>query len=329
MRRARTFFILAALAPLSFVTAACGDADDAAPATTTAATATTDVTTTATPPTTTLTTAKPPTTTPTTVTPATPVRTTDAPGTAPPTAPPSDLVDVKVYFLRNERLVIAHRSVTAPTVLRGAIEQLLAGPTAVELAAGMTTTVPSGTTVLGVDLDRGLATIDLSSEFGSGGGSLSMFGRVAEVVFTATQFSNVDRVVFWMDGEPIEFLGGEGLILTKPQTRSMVDRSMSGSVIIDTPQPGDTMSSPIRVSGEGDVYEAQFPIEIWQNGVRVGGLAPVTAGAWGTWGEFDVTIPIDAAAGPIEIVAYDEGGCGTGPECPEIVRTVVEVQFTG
>jgi hypothetical protein len=214
-------------------------------------------------------------------------------------------------------------------VLRGAIEGLVAGPTADESVAGMTSTVPAGTEVLGVDLDDGLATIDLTGTFGTGGGSLSMFGRVAQVVFTATQFPNVDRVVLWMDGEPIEFLGGEGLILTEPQTRAMVDRSMSGSVIIDTPPPGATVSSPIHVTGEGDVYEAQFPIEIWQNGVLVGGLAPVTAGAWGTWSEFDVTIPLDAVAGPIELVAYDAGGCGTDPECPVIVKTVVELQFTG
>ena len=234
-----------------------------------------------------------------------------------------------MYFLRDERLVIAHRSVARPPCCAARSRRSLAGPTADEAAAGMTSTVPAGTTVLGVDLDDGLATIDLSTEFGSGGGSLSMFGRVAQVVFTATQFPNVDRVVFWMDGAPIEFLGGEGLILTEPQTRSMVDRAMSGSVIIDTPQPGDTVSSPIRVTGEGDVYEAQFPIEIWQGGVQVGGLAPVTAGAWGTWAGFDVSIPLDAAAGPIQIVAYDEGGCGTDPECPEIVRTVVDVEFTG
>ena len=312
---------LALIASLSVVAGSCGD-DVAAPATTTGARPTTVAPTA--PPTATPTT---PVATPPPTTPPTPSTTPST--TVPATAAPTDLVDVTVYFLRDERLVIAHRSVAAPAVLRGAIEALLAGPTADEAAVGMTSTVPAGTTVLGVDLDDGLATIDLSGEFGSGGGSLSMFGRVAEVVFTATQFPNVDRVVFWMEGAPIEFLGGEGLILTEPQTRSMVDRTMSGSVIIDTPQPGETVSSPIRVTGEGDVYEAQFPIEIWQDGAQVGGLAPVTAGAWGTWAEFDVSIPLDAAAGPIQIVAYDPGGCGTDPECPEIVRTVVEVQFTG
>ncbi len=131
-----------------------------------------------------------------------------------------------------------------------------------------------------------------------------------------------DRVLFWLDGEPIEYLGGEGIILDEPQARMDVDRDLSGSVIIDTPAYGATVTSPITVTGEGDVFEGDFPIEVWANGEQVGGIAPVTAGA-GDWADFEVTITVDAPAGPIELVAYDEGGCGTDPECPEIIRTVV------
>ena len=220
------------------------------------------------------------------------------------------LVDVKVYFLRDERLVITHRQVPGPAVLRGALNELLAGPTAAERTAG-------------------LATVDLSSDFGTGGGSLPMMARVAQVVFTVTQFDNTDRVQFWMGGEPIESLGGEGLTLSEPQTRAMIDRTISGSVIIDTPAYSATVSNPFTVTGEGYVYEAQFPIEVWANGEQIGGIAPVTAGAWGTWGDFEVTITLDAAGGPIELITYDEGGCGTDPECPPIIKTIIPLTFTG
>jgi Sporulation and spore germination/Immunoglobulin-like domain of bacterial spore germination len=257
-------------------------------------------------------------------TPTTVPATITSPATAAPTTttPPS-MIDVKVYFLRDERLVTAHRLVPGPAVLRGAMAELLAGPTDAELADGLGSAVPDGTELLGVDLGDGLATVDLSSEFESGGGSLSMTARVAQVVFTATQFDNADRTLLRMDGRPIEFLGGEGLVLDQPLARMDVDRDLSGSVIIDSPAYGATVSSPFRVTGEGDVYEAQFPIEIWANGEQIGGIAPVTAGAWGTWADFEVTITLDAPAGPIELVAYDPGGCGTGPDCPPIIETVV------
>ena len=244
--------------------------------------------------------------------------------TVPPTTSVGPtLTDVKIYLLRDERLVIVHRLVPGPAVLRGALTELLAGPTDAERADGLGSEVPPGTELLDVDLADGVSTVDLSSDFESGGGSLSMTARVAQVVFTVTQFDNADRALFWMDGRPIEFLGGEGLVLDEPQARMDVDRALSGSVIIETPAYGATVSSPFEVTGEGDVFEAQFPIEVWAGGEQIGGIAPVTAGAWGRWASFEVTVTLEAPAGPIELVAYDPGGCGTDPECPPIIKTVV------
>jgi len=238
------------------------------------------------------------------------------------------LTDVKVYLLRDERLTIVHRLVPGPAVLRGALTELLAGPTDAERADGLVSEVPPGTELLDVDLAEGLATVDLTSNFESGGGSLSMMARIAQVVFTVTQFDNADRALFWMEGQPIEFLGGEGIVLDEPQARLNVDQALSGSVIIDTPAYGATVSSPFTVTGEGDVYEGQFPIEVWADGVQIGGIAPVTAGAWGTWASFDVTVTLDALTGSIELIAYDPGGCGIDPECPPIIKTVVPLTFT-
>jgi hypothetical protein len=200
---------------------------------------------------------------------------------------------------------------------------LFAGPTSGDANAGLSSALPNGTRLLSVVLSDGLATIDVSKEFGSGGGTLSMQSRLAQVVFTATQFPNVDRVNFTIEGEKLEVLGGEGLLLTEPQTRAMMSRDVTGSVIFDTPRPGATVRSPFEVTGEGDVYEAQFPLEVWANGKVVAFVGPVWAGAWGTWGPIKVTVTVDAPAGPIELVGYDPGGCGTDPECPPIIKTVV------
>ncbi len=319
---------------LIIAASACGGDDDAstttAPVTTpplaepASTVATTSPTTTAAPTTTTATTNSP--------------TTTDAPATTmPPTTvapattslPPTKKVDAKVYLLRGERLAITHRDVIGPAVLRAALSELIAGPTASERGDGLHTEIPTGTQLLDVNLDDGLATVDLSREFEAGGGTLSMTARVAEIVFTATQFDNVDRVRFWLEGEPIDSLGGEGLMMTDPWSRSQVDRAVSGSVLIDTPAYGATVGNPITVTGEGDVFEAQFPIEIWRGGELVGGAAPVTAGAWGEWAEFEVVLTLDTGAGPIELIAYDPGGCGDAPECPEIIRTIVPLMFAG
>jgi germination protein M len=247
--------------------------------------------------------------------------------TAAPAATTLRYVDVKTYFLRDGRLVIGHRQVSAPAVLRGALSALTAGPTTAETGEGVGSALPPGTRLLDVGITEGQATIDLSGEFAGGGGSSAILARVAQVVFTATQFPNVDRVVLWLDGVKLDTLGGEGLVVSEPLTRSMISRDISGSVIIDTPSPGSTVQSPFVVTGEGDVYEAQFPIEVWSGDQQVGGVAPVTAGAWGTWADFEVTIMVDAPSGPVQLVAYDPGGCGTDPECPPIIKTVVPLNF--
>jgi hypothetical protein len=232
------------------------------------------------------------------------------------------MLDVKVYFVRGERLAIAHRQVPGPAILRGALTQLLEGPTAAERAAGYATTIPDGTSLLDLHLAGGLATVDLSDEYDDGGGSLMMMARVAQVVFTATQFDNSDQVVFWMDGERIDYLGGEGIDLTDPQSRSSTQRSLTGGILIDTPDPGATVTSPFTVTGEGDVFEGDFPIVIRRNGVDVAGPFIVFAGAWGNWADFETTITLDLTPGPIELVTWDQTGCGP-PECPEPTEIVV------
>lgn len=232
-------------------------------------------------------------------------------------------IDVSVYLLRDEELVISHREVAGPAVLRGALTELLTAPTAAESTDGLHSEVPTDTELLGVNLVDGLATVNLSSEAESGGGTMSMTARIAQIVFTATQFPNVDEVLFWLDGAPIDFFGGEGIVLDQPVGRSDVERAFTGGLLFDTPAHGATVRSPFTVTGEGDVFEGQFVIEVWADGVQVGVVAPVTAGAWGEWADFETTVTIDGVSGPIELIVRDEGGCGTDPECPPVVETVL------
>lgn len=322
--------VLVLVSLLVLVAACSGGGDGAAPTTVPSSAVPTTVPTTV-PGSTTSVLSTTSTTTPSTTTPSTttrPVTTTTTATTTtavPTTTVPTATVDVKLYLLRGERLVIVHRAVAGPAVLRGALTALLEGPTAAERAAGLTSTIPVGTTLRNVTIAGGLATVDLGAAFGTGGGSLSMFARVAEVVFTATQFSTVDRVTFRLDGRPITELGGEGLVVDPPVTRAWVPRSFTGGVLVDTPVPGATVGRTFTVTGEGDVYEAQFPIEVWAGDRMIGGVAPVTAGAWGIWGRFSVTVTVaaDAAPGPIELRTYDAGGCGFDPECGPVIMTIV------
>lgn len=127
---------------------------------------------------------------------------------------------VSVHWLTAEGdLATGSRTAPLPAVGAGAVRALLSGPTADERASGLASAIPDGTRLLDLDIDDGLATVDLSSEFAGGGGSASMRGRVAQIVYTLTQFPTVDAVSFRIDGEAIDVLGGEGLLLEEPVGR--------------------------------------------------------------------------------------------------------------
>ena len=106
-----------------------------------------------------------------------------------PTATPVPAGDgttvVRSYFVLgsftdNEGLARVLREVPqTKAVATAAMRELLAGPDEPELSArpAMYTAIPDGTTLLGISIANSIATVNLSREFESGGGSASMQAR--------------------------------------------------------------------------------------------------------------------------------------------------------
>jgi spore germination protein GerM len=100
-------------------------------------------------------------------------------------------------------------------ILENALEQLLAGPKSDRHA----TTIPEGTQLRNVVFKSDGVHVNLSEEFTFGGGTASMTGRVAQILYTATSLNSNGKVWLEIEGEPLEVLGGEGLLLDLPLTR--------------------------------------------------------------------------------------------------------------
>jgi len=128
---------------------------------------------------------------------------------------------VNVYFVQGNGYAtpVATAVSSSPSVAANATLALIAGPTAAQKSEGLGSSVPVDTELLGLTIDDGIARVDLSLEFEAGGGSFSMSSRLAQVVYTLTEFSTVDAVEFWLEGAPVTVFSDEGLVLDGPVDR--------------------------------------------------------------------------------------------------------------
>lgn len=173
-----------------------------------------------------------------------------------------------------------------------AMRALLAGPSTEESGdRTITSAVPDGTRLLGLETADGVASVDLSREFESGGGSTSMFVRLGQVVFTLTQFSEVQSVRFLIEGQPVTVFSGEGIVLDHPQTRANSEGILP-AIFVDLPAYGGTLENPARIAGTANVFEAQFRVTLLDQGGATIADAPAKAACGtGCRGAFDVTVP--------------------------------------
>jgi germination protein M len=233
------------------------------------------------------------------ITPAPSAAPTSGPGGLPdPTASPEATTVVRVYFyyggeLGSAGLVPLLREVPETrAVATAAMHALLEGPTADESGEReITSAVPAGSRLLGLTIEDGVATVDLSSEFESGGGSLSVFVRLGQVVYTLTQFPTVDTVRFEIDGQPVTVFSSEGVVLDGPVGREQY-ADLLPMIFVDRPAYGAAIGNPARITGSANVFEASFLIMLLDaEGRPILEMPAMATCGTGCRGTFDVTLP--------------------------------------
>ena len=199
-----------------------------------------------------------------------------------PTAP----LAMRIYLARDGRIAAVGRRVPGTrAVARAAVDQLLAGPTPGEARDGFASAIPVGTRLRGIGVSGGVATVDLTGEF-SGGSSTATTMRVAQIVYTLTQFPSVTSVRVRVDGRSY---------LPTPRARSDYE-AVTPRILVESPTPGETVRCPLRIAGTSNDFEATFVAELWVGSTKVGSW-PVTATSGnGARGSFDAALCQDAKA---------------------------------
>ena len=211
-----------------------------------------------------------------------------------------------------ERVGAGSRDVAGDVPVRNSLTALFDGPNAAEQAIGMTSSVPPGTQVLGIAIDGATATVDLSSEFAMSSGSLDETMRLAQVVFTVTQFDGIDRVKFFIDGAPQDPILSTGFEVGDGFTRDSFP-NVRPIIMIEQPYPGADVTDPLVIRGESNTFEATVRYAITTGGgdgvVMTEGFTTASGGN-GRWGDFEVTVDFadfsDYQPGPGSIIMWED-----------------------
>lgn len=187
---------------------------------------------------------------------------------------------IRVYLVRDGRVAPVRRLVPdTPAVGQAALDALQAGPTADERADGLSTAI-GRLRLTGLSIQNGEADL----------GALTHVSQLAEgqVVYTLTQFPTVRKVRIGDD---------------------VLDRSdledVTPVILVESPLPGETVPSPIRVRGTSNTFEATMHVQI-RRGSDVLVTETVTASSGsGERGTFDATLDVVASPGPITLVAFE------------------------
>jgi spore germination protein GerM len=158
-------------------------------------------------------------------------------GQKPSTVAPAATGKVKVFWLddqQGKKIKIAPQERIARSTPQDPESLVKESLTILLASAGkegkQTSTIPAGTKLLSSNLKQDGLHIDLSKEFSQGGGSTSMQGRIAQILYTATNQSPETPVWISVEGKQLETLGGEGVEVKQPLTRQSFQQEFKDSV---------------------------------------------------------------------------------------------------
>lgn len=123
----------------------------------------------------------------------------------------------KCYFYSNNGdLVLVERKLSFKPSIESAINILLRGPLIAETKKGIYSEIPPSVDLISVTNLGNDIIVDLTSNFGNGGGTNSITNRVKQLSKTIKLYEPNKKVYLYIDGKEVEYLGGDGVYIKQP-----------------------------------------------------------------------------------------------------------------
>ena len=104
-----------------------------------------------------------------------------------------------------------------------AINELLKGPNIVEKSMGAYSEIPKETKLLSIKQSGNKVIIDFSEDFQYGGGTDSIYSRMMQLIKTAINNTDKKKIYLYLEGKQLNFIGGEGIMVSQPLTEKSLD----------------------------------------------------------------------------------------------------------
>ena len=125
--------------------------------------------------------------------------------------------NVQVWFLRldekteNVSLVPVNRSVLDDGKIENTLKALIEGPSAGERARGYLTAVPPNLKIKNITIKDRVAEIYFNAAIGEAAAGNILMNRIDQIIYTATQFKEVDGIAISINGKKQSVIGSDGL----------------------------------------------------------------------------------------------------------------------
>jgi immunoglobulin-like protein involved in spore germination/sporulation and spore germination protein len=233
-----------------------------------------------------------------TATPTEPLPAPPRPSTATETSPlPTPAL---IFFLRDGKLAAARRAVSqARGIEAAAVQAVLRGPDAEERQAGLTTALHRGARLKSLSIRGGVAKVSLAltdrRDFSN--------KADAQLVYTLTEFPAVGAVNISADFRSAHEAQSDTM-------NGNADRStyepLTPAILIESPVVGDSVTSPLHVSGTANTFEATFQLEVRTGGRLIDKRTVTATSGSGVRGTFGENVPFTVSEEtPARVIAYE------------------------
>ncbi len=120
------------------------------------------------------------------------------------------------FYTPSGKLIPLERQMPQEATLENTIVLLLKGPLITESKKGIYTEIPPKVDLISLKRENNSIIVNLTSNFGSGGGSQSIENRVQQLSKTVKNLEPDKDIYLYIDNKEVEYLGGDGVYIKQP-----------------------------------------------------------------------------------------------------------------